>query len=125
MTTIHDIIAADLAATAFDDTVDETPVTEITWDPDGDNITCNAIVGSKSVDPEYDDGEDHVETCPVTVLTADIAEALIQVGVVVVIGADTWKVVAVEKAGFGSARVRVAKKVAVARADAGFKKRMV
>ena len=123
MDTIHDIIAADLAATAFDTDLDETPATEITWDPDDDNITCNAIVGSKEISPGYDDGEDHVEMRMLTVLTADIADP--QVGTEVVIGSDTWKVVAVPRSGFGSALVRMAKKAPVARAHQGHTKRMV
>ena len=123
MTTIHDIITADLAATAFDDTTDETPVVAITWDPDGDDISCNALVGSKSISPDYGDGEDHVETRLLTVQTADIASP--QKDIKVVIGSDTWKVVAIERVGYGSAMVQVARKVPVARAHEGHTKRMV
>ncbi len=122
MTTIRDIIAADLAAT-FDDTTDETPVVAITWDPDDENITCNAIVGSATISPDYGDGEDHVETRLVTVQTADIADP--QKDTVVVIDSVTYKVVEVERVGYGSALVRVAKKAAVARAHEGHTKRMV
>ncbi len=120
---IQDIIAADLAATAFDDTDDATPVTAITWDPDGDNITCNAIAGSVSISPDYDDGENHALTRRLIVQTADVADP--KVGVNVTIGSDTWEVVEVEQVGFGSAAVRVARSVPVARAHEGHKKRMV
>lgn len=123
MTTIHDIIAADLAATAFDDTVDGTPVAAITWDPDGDNISCNAIAGSISITPGYGDGEDHAETRRLVVQTADVADP--RVGIEVDIGSDTWKVVEIERVGNGSAAVRVAKSTPVARADIGHTKRMV
>ncbi len=97
--------------------------TQITWDPDNDNITCNAIVGSKSITPGYEDGQDDVEDRPVTVQTADIADP--QVGIEVVIDSVTYKTVAIERVGFGSARVQVARKVPVARAHEGHTKRMV
>ena len=125
MTTIHEIIAADLAATAFDDTADETPVVAITWDPDGANISCNAIAGSVAITSDYGDGQDRVETRLVTVQTADVAESLIREEVVVVIGSDKWKVVEVERVGYGSAAVQVARKVPVARAHEGHTKGMV
>ncbi len=122
MTTIQDIIAADLAV-VFDDTVDETPVVAITWDPDGDNITCNAIAGSATISPDYGDGQDRLETRRVVVQTADVADP--QDGDVVVIGSDQYKVVEIERVGYGSAAVKVAKKAAVARAHEGHTKRMV
>ncbi len=123
--TIRDIIAADLAATAFDDTADETPVVAITWDPDDDNISCNAIVSSKNITPGYDNGQDDVDTRRVVFQTADIAEAFVQVGKVLVFGAETYKVSQVERMGYGSAAVRVAKTTPVARAHEGHTKRMV
>ncbi len=98
-------------------------VGEVTWDPGDDEITCDAIVGSISITPDYGDGEDHVETRSVTVQTADIADP--RVGDIVVIGLDKWRVVAVERAGFGSAMVRVAGKTPVAREHEGHTKRMV
>lgn len=98
-------------------------VTEITWDPDNANIVCNAIVGSKSIVPGYEDGVDDVETRRVVVQTADIADP--QIGIEVVIGSVTWKVVEIERSGFGVASVRVARKSPVARAHEGHTKRII
>ena len=120
---IREIMAADLAATAFDATAAETPVTAITWDPAGDNISCNAIVGSKNISGDYAEGEDHVTTCRVVVQTADIADP--QVGKEFTVGSDTWMVVEVERSGYGLAVLQAAMKAPVARAHEGHTKRMV
>ena len=98
-------------------------VGEITWDPDGADITCNAIVGSVTVEATYDEGEDHIETRFVTVQTADIASP--QVGTFVVIDSVRYKVVSVPRVGFGSAQVKVARKDLVAKARPEHTKRMV
>ncbi len=97
----------------------------ITWDPADANITCDAIVSSKNITPGYDKGEDHIDTRRVVFQTADIAEALVLAGKVLVIGAETYKVYEVEKMGYGTATVKVAKTTAVARSHEGHTKRMV
>ena len=99
------MLAADLAATAFDRDLPETPAVAGVWDPDDAAIDCTLVPMPASIERTDYDGENHITQMDVAVQLSEIASPAI--GNVVQIDSVKYRVEGIPFKGCGLATVRL------------------
>ena len=103
MANIENIIATDMAATAFDTAAAESPSQDVTYTPPGgDEVTVTAIVLAEDIENTSDElGETKIRRRDIVISTDVVTSP--QINASVTIADENWQVVSVSEAGFGKA----------------------
>ena len=127
MANIDDILAADLAATAFDPDATESPVESVTYTPaGGEPVVRNVIMTpAEEVRDEDEDGMRKVKRRSATIRT-DAETGIVAPAIDDSINFDSldWKVAAIEQAGSGIATLTIVTYDAVSKHHETHKRRL-
>ena len=112
---INTQIAADMAATVFDDTVDETPAESVVYTPiaDSDNPLTIVVMWSSEDPYRAEDvplGRSELRLAKVVIATADIAVPKVNDTIVRTETGEGWTVTEVDRIGSGAANTLTMKR---------------